>query len=219
MGIVVINRAAWHALGRCIGALGIALYKPYSEGTVELVSSDPARLPHVRFNLLSDPRDFQRLVNGLRTALELLDDPQVAAVRNEAFFPDARVLARLAPWKLRNGLLAGALAAALDLPPLRKAMLKRSTLLHPALARHEESLQSLVRRHAGISHHVCGTCRMGRLEDTDTVVDEGCRVRAVHGLRVIDASVFPSIVRGNPHIPVLMVAERMADEIKNAWSE
>lgn len=60
-------------------------------------------------------------------------------------------------------------------------------------------------------YHPCGTCRMGT--DERAVVDTRLRVRQVDGLRVADASVFPSIPSGNIHAPVMMVAERAAQMI------
>jgi len=56
-------------------------------------------------------------------------------------------------------------------------------------------------------HHACGTCRMG------DVVDASLRVRGVDALRVVDASVIPTVIAGNSNIPVNAVAERAADLI------
>ncbi|GHD45635.1 GMC family oxidoreductase [Streptomyces galbus] len=64
------------------------------------------------------------------------------------------------------------------------------------------------------SHHVATTARMGSPDDATTVVDPDCRVLGVEGLRVIDQSVMPEVIRGNPLLTVLMLAERMADRIK-----
>jgi choline dehydrogenase len=57
-------------------------------------------------------------------------------------------------------------------------------------------------------HHPCGTCRMG------DVVDASLRVRGIDALRVVDASVIPTVIAGNSNIPVNAVAERAADLIR-----
>ncbi|HXC57698.1 MAG TPA: GMC oxidoreductase, partial [Steroidobacteraceae bacterium] len=76
----------------------------------------------------------------------------------------------------------------------------------------DAALTAYLRRAAGTAHHPVGTCRMG--VDEMAVVDPELRVRGVSSLRVVDASIFPSIVGGNTNAPVVMVAERAADLIR-----
>jgi choline dehydrogenase len=86
----------------------------------------------------------------------------------------------------------------------------REALPGPAV-RSDADLLAYLRRAAGTAHHPVGTCRMG--VDEQAVVDPQLRVRGISSLRVVDASVFPSIVGGNTNAPVVMVAERAADLI------
>jgi choline dehydrogenase-like flavoprotein len=63
-------------------------------------------------------------------------------------------------------------------------------------------------------YHVSGTCRMGAADDPLAVLDPDLRVRGVAGLRVVDASVFPTIPSVNPVVTVMLTAERAADLIR-----
>ena len=72
--------------------------------------------------------------------------------------------------------------------------------------------QAYIRRHAQTLYHPVGTCAMG--PDEDAVVDLELCVRGVDGLRVVDASVMPTVPRGNTNAPTIAIAERAADLIR-----
>ncbi len=89
----------------------------------------------------------------------------------------------------------------------------RGEELHPGADAHDDAgIAAAVRRLAETLYHPVGTCRMGT--DPLSVVDSRLRVHGVEGLRVVDASVMPTIVSGNTNAPVIMIAERTADWIR-----
>ena len=81
----------------------------------------------------------------------------------------------------------------------------------------DEAIDAFVRRSVESAYHPSCTCRMG--QDEGAVVDPYTRVRGINGLRVIDASVFPTIPNGNLNAPTMMVAERAADLIRGRLPE
>ncbi|MBS43381.1 MAG: choline dehydrogenase [Nocardioides sp.] len=78
----------------------------------------------------------------------------------------------------------------------------------------DEQLLDHVRQYTQTTFHPTSTCAMGTGEDA--VVDPHLRVRGVEGLRVVDASVMPSVPRGNTNAPTIMVAEKAADLIRSS---
>ncbi|MFI9818290.1 GMC family oxidoreductase [Saccharothrix variisporea] len=80
----------------------------------------------------------------------------------------------------------------------------------------DETLAETVREQASTMFHPVGTCRLGRADDPRAVVDQRLRVRGVEGLRVVDASVIPTLPRGHSHAAVAMLAERAAEFVRDA---
>ncbi|XP_046979749.1 glucose dehydrogenase [FAD, quinone]-like [Schistocerca americana] len=81
----------------------------------------------------------------------------------------------------------------------------------------DEHWACVVRTLATTIYHPVGTCRMGPHTDPAAVVDARLRVHGVRGLRVVDASVMPTIVTANINAPVVMIGEKGADMIKQDW--
>ncbi|CAH1782919.1 unnamed protein product [Owenia fusiformis] len=78
--------------------------------------------------------------------------------------------------------------------------------------------ECFVRHHAATLYHPVATCKMGGSDDETAVVDPKLRVRGLRNLRVIDASVMPTLPSSNTNAPTIMIAERGADFIKESRS-
>jgi len=119
---------------------------------------------------------------------------------------------------LRNYLLTAPAAAAIDLlPPLRKQFFR--TMVSGGVSLGDllvdgNALETYVRDHAFPQWHACGTCRMGQADDSLAVVDPATgAVHGCEGLFVADASIMPTPPRANLNIPVIMLAEKIADSL------
>jgi choline dehydrogenase-like flavoprotein len=130
-------------------------------------------------------------------------DPAAAPLIDPAFLKDPDDMARL----------------------VRGFKLTRRMLQQSALARHggkesaasasaqsDAQIEQFIRNHADTIYHPVGTCRMG--SDPLAVVNARLQVHGVAGLRVVDASVMPSVVGGNTNAPVIMMAEKAVDMMR-----
>lgn len=78
----------------------------------------------------------------------------------------------------------------------------------------DEEIDAFIRQKADSAYHPSCTCKMGQDSDSTAVVDPQTKVIGIENLRVVDASIMPSIVSGNLNAPTIMIAEKAADIIK-----
>ena len=83
---------------------------------------------------------------------------------------------------------------------------------NPVNLKDDKSIESAIRARADTIYHPVGTCKMGN--DEMSVVDSNLVVRGTKNLRVVDASIMPTLVGGNTNAPTIMIAEKIADNIK-----
>jgi choline dehydrogenase len=78
----------------------------------------------------------------------------------------------------------------------------------------DDAIDDFIREKVESAYHPCGTCRMGQTDDPASVVTPDAKVIGVDGLRVVDASIMPRITNGNLNAPTIMMAEKLADQIR-----
>ena len=132
-------------------------------------------------------------------------NPLAAPLIHPDFFADAADLHVM----IAGVELARRIAGAAPLAPYRGA-----ELVPGAAVRSIAEVEHFVRQCAETIYHPVGTCRMGPVDDPQSVVDpEGC-VIGVEGLRVVDASIMPEVPRANTHLTTVMIAEHIAARMK-----
>ncbi len=150
----------------------VALLLPVSSGRLKLTSTDPTVQPCLDYNYLTESIDRQRLRDGIRLCLSLVQHDDL-----QSFFG-----MRLAP-------------------------------TDDDLAT-DETLDDWMRREVTTFSHISGTCKMGPASDPLAVVDQYGKVYGLEGLRIVDASIMPDLVRAAINPTVIMMAERLADLLR-----
>jgi 5-(hydroxymethyl)furfural/furfural oxidase len=217
MFVAVLSRSAWHAVGERTASLVIYVNRTYSEtGQVRLASADWRQEPKVDFNLLSDWRDSERLKQGFRRmgALHALDVMRAATADPFGASYTDRVR-KIGVVNRQNRVITDIMARLMDGPAWLRTQLMRRLVNEGAdfhtLMTDDEALDQFIRATTiGVWHASC-SCRMGLAENPMSVTDAQGRVHGVDGLRVVDASIFPAVPSANTNLPVIMVAEKIAD--------
>jgi len=219
MLVAAATKSAWHAVGKQIGSFIIYVNHTFSEtGEVRLRSADWQVEPQVNFNLLSDERDLKRMVEAFRKMGALHNLPEMQAVSSDPFpstYSDK--VRKIGVVTRKNERITSVVAKLMDASGgLRRQLIRRvitEGFTFEEVMTDDAKAEAFVRKATiGVWHASC-TCRMGAENDPMSVVDAHGRVKHVGGLRVVDASIFPMVPSANTNFPVMMVAEKIADDI------
>jgi 5-(hydroxymethyl)furfural/furfural oxidase len=219
MFVVGATKTSWHAVGEQIASFILFVNKTFSEtGQVRLRSRIWSDEPEVEFNLLSDRRDMERIADGIHRLTPLFDTPAMRQVTTDPFpasYSDK--VRQVGEINTKNRVLTGIMAKLLDGPGFLRRMLIKNVIMEgftlDGVCNDENEAEAFIRQAAvGVWHASC-TCRMGADDDPMAVTDPSGRVRGVHGLRVVDASIFPVVPCANTNFPTIMTAEKIADGI------
>ena len=91
-----------------------------------------------------------------------------------------------------------------------------SHVQRPVDINNDKDIEQAIREDADTVYHPVGTCKMGN--DEMSVVDDSLKVYGIDGLRVVDASIMPTLIGGNTNAPTIMIGEKASDMIINDWS-
>ena len=91
-----------------------------------------------------------------------------------------------------------------------------SNSIRPIDINSDQEIEQAIREEADTVYHPVGTCKMG--SDEMSVVDSSLKVHGIEGLRVIDASIMPTLIGGNTNAPTIMIGEKASDMILNDWN-
>ena len=218
MKLSVSNRFAWSKAGAHFGTVQLGPNKAYSKGFVRLRDHDPRSEPIVAFNLLADPRDLRRTVDAVRFAIDVLQTPPASELAH-SIFPGiyGEMIRNLTTQSRLNKLVTDLAAHLLDVGGAARKLVMglamKSKVGIEELAGDDRKMEDWICEGVQGDWHACGTCKMGAADDRSAVVDPEGRVYGVESLRVVDASIMPTIPAANTNITTIMIAEKLADAL------
>ena len=185
----------------------VSIMRPTSRGYIALKSRDPRQHPIIQPRYLSTEYDRRVIRDALKAGREVMHQKAFDPYRARELKPGT-IFAPHAPTTREVH----------SYKELRQFW--RTWRQHPRLfsptgddCQTDEDLDNFIRNSAKTDYHPSCTCRMGSEDDPTAVVDNEARVIGVENLRVVDASIMPSIVSGNLNAPTVMIAEKAADMI------
>jgi choline dehydrogenase len=149
-------------------SIGATQLRPESRGRITLDSTDPFDDPAIDPRYLTEERDMEVLVEGVREARDIAAASPLDEYRGEEVWPGEDIQT-------------------------------------------DAEIREHIRETCHTVYHPVGTCKMG--DDDMAVVDDSLSVHGLEGLRVVDASVMPTLVGGNTNAPTIAIAERAAEMI------
>ena len=141
-------------------------------GELTLASTNPHDQPNLNYRYLEEPWDRERLREGVRICLQLLENESYQSFVEHCITPTDKDLES------------------------------------------DDTLDQWLLENVTTTQHISGTCKMGLKSDPKAVVDQYCHVHGLEGIRVVDVSVLPDCVRANTNATTIMIAERVADWMK-----
>ena len=216
-----VTRAAWHSVGGQLGALFFWVNKSYSKGQLMLDPSAPDGPPRIDFRLLSDRRDLVRLADAFERAVSLGSDPRLSSTVSGLYAGGMSEFGKLFSTQSRLGAVITGIGA-LGLDMIGKYRDKAfphmlSNFDDPRrLAGNRAELEAYISETVGGVWHPTCTCRMGPDSDRLAVTDAKGKVRKLDGLYISDASIMPTIPCANTNLPTIMMAEKIADGLKQS---
>jgi len=149
-------------------SLHVCDLRPKSRGVIGLNSRNPMDHARIDANYLSDERDLEKMVKGVKAGLKILQAKAFDKYRGKTLSPDHEL-------------------------------------------KTDDDIRNYVKGTAETIYHPVGTCKMGN--DELAVVNDRLQVHGVKGLRVVDASIMPTLIGGNTNAPTMAIAEKAAHMI------
>ncbi|WP_218510286.1 GMC family oxidoreductase [Variovorax sp. dw_308] len=136
-------------------------------------------------------------------------DPRAAPLIDPKFLDDERDL----------NLLVKGVQLQMDILEAKPFDTYRGKMLYKVDRNDTRAIAEDIRNRADTQYHPVGTCKMGPASDRTSVVDEQLRVHGLLSLRVVDASIMPTVVGGNTNAPTVMIAEKAVDMIRGVQAQ